>query len=110
MINITLNVRGMKPRTYRADIRMRESLDAFELADRWDRAQGVYPQELVDDVLQFIVRCFGRQFAVEDLLDGYEGSFYALAPNFLRAVVGYVAEQVADFPPKAATTKAKARG
>lgn len=110
MINITLHVRGMKATAYAADIRMRESLDAFALADAWDKAQGVYSEALVDDVLRFIVRCFGRQFAVEDLLDGYEGSFYALAPNFLRAVIGYVAEQMTDFPPKAATTKAKARG
>lgn len=104
MIEITLHIRGMKPKVYRADIRMRECLDAFDLADRWDKAQGDYSAELVEEALGFVARCFGRQFAVEDLLDGYEGSPYALIPNFLRAVIGYVADGMTDFPPKAATT------
>lgn len=111
MINITLNVRGMKPRTYQANIRMRECLEAFDLANRWDQAAGSYAPDQVDEALIFICRCFDKQFTVEDLMDGYEGSPYALIPTFLRAVIGYVTEQMVDFPPTAAkvTTKAKAK-
>ena len=107
MISITLNPRGMKPRTYRADIRIRECLDAYALADRWEQAAGKYEGELMEDALAFIPRCFGGQFTAEDLIDGYEGSPYALVPNFLRAVIGYVSEQLVDFPPRAAATVAR---
>ena len=100
----------MKPKTYRSEIRLRESLDAFDLAERWDKARGVYSQELIDEALSFVVRCFGGQFTAEELLDGYEGSAFALIPNFLRAVIGYVAEEMADFPPRAATETMKRTG
>jgi hypothetical protein len=106
MINLTLSIRGFKPKTYQADIRMRECLQAFVLADKWDKAGGNYDDMLIDDALAFIVRCFGKQFTVDDLMDGYEGSPYALIPTFLRAVIGYVAEELVDFPPKAATATA----
>lgn len=111
MINITLSIRGFKPKTYQASIRMRECLDAFELANRWDAAAGNYAPDQVDEALVFICRCFDKQFTVDDLMDGYEGSPFALIPTFLRAVIGYVTEQMVDFPPKAATgtTKAKAK-
>lgn len=108
MITITLQPRGMKPKTYQDDARMRECMDAFELARRWEQAAGEYPGALVEEAAEFISRCFGRQFTAEELMDGYRGSPYALIPDFLRNLVAYVAEEIVDFPPKAA--KAKARG
>lgn len=102
MISITLHPRGMKPRTYQDDIRMRESMEAFELAKRWEDAAGNYTPEILQEDAAFIARCFGRQFTEEELLDGYRGSLYVLVPNFLRAVIGYVAEEITNFPPKAA--------
>ena len=109
MINITLSIRGFKPKTYQADLRMRECLDAYDLAQEWEQAAGIYPQELVEKALQFTCRCFGRQFTVDDLMDGYQGSPYALIPSLLRAVIGYVEEQLVDFPPKAAPAAGKKR-
>lgn len=106
MIQITLNIRGMKPHTYKADIRMRESLDAYGLADRWEKAiaSGEYPRELVEEALTFICRCFQNQFSVDELLDGYEGNPYGMVLQFLSAVIQFNQELLTDFPPKAATT------
>ena len=109
MINLTLNIRGFKPKTYRADIRMRQCMEAFELADAWDKAAGNYDDALMHEALGFIVECFGGQFKVDDLMDGYEGRPYALIPTFLRSVIGYVADEMTDFPPRAATATGKAK-
>lgn len=108
MITITLQARNMKPRTYQDDARMRECMDAFDLARKWEEAAGEYPEALIQEAAEFIARCFGNQFTAEELMDGYRGSPYALIPDFLRRMVGYVADEIVDFPPKAA--KAKARG
>ena len=109
MITLTLNIRGMKPKTYTANVRMRECLDAFELAGRWDQAQGSYDANLIADAVAFVVKCFDHQFSEEELLNGYDGSPFVFIPNFCRALIGYVTESMVDFPPKAAkATKTRA--
>lgn len=107
MITLTLNTRNMKPRMFRADIRMRECLDAYGLADRWQKAMGEYTQEQIEEAIDFIVRCFGRQFTADELLDGYDGNPFQLIGQMLLEVVQYTQEGMANFPPRAEPTKAR---
>ena len=110
MISLTLELPGMKPKTYKDEARMRECLDAYDLAKRWEAAAGYYPPELLEDAARFVCRCFGHRFTQDDLLSGYRGSPFVMFPELLRTLIGYVSDQVADFPPKAATTQARTMG
>lgn len=97
MFTIKLVPRGKQPKTYKSEIRMRECLEAYELADRWGQANGDYG-ELIDDAADFVSRCFDRQFTAEELLDGYEGSPYVFFPEFMRQAIQYVNGRIAAFP------------
>ena len=98
MIQITLTVKG-KERQYRAaGMNLRASLDAYELYKAYSEAGGDYSAELTDKCIDFICRIFGRSFSTDELLDGYKGSAYILIPSILRTAVGYVNDEIVNFP------------
>ena len=111
MIRIALRPRGAaKSTTYSADdIRMRECLDAYRLAEEWEQANGTYSEELMGRALSLIARCVGNGITAEELLDGYEGSPFVLIPNFLREAIGFVNDRIVDFPTRAETTGRKTK-
>lgn len=103
MIQITLNLRG-KARTYRASgMNLGASLDAYEIYREYTAAGGDYSAELIERCLDFICRIFGGSFTADELKKGYDGSAFVLIPTMLRVAVGYVNDQIANFPEPAAT-------
>lgn len=108
MIQITLNANGTR-RTYRSTgVRMRACLEAYRLAEEYEKCSGEYPEELIERCIEFVLEVFGRAFTQDDLLDGYEGSPFALFPQLIREVIAYANDRIVDFPipaAKAMTTK-----
>ena len=103
MISITLMVNG-KERAYVArGVNLRTSLDAYGLFREYEAAAGDYSEGLLDRCLEFVTRCFGNAFSVEQLLTGYLGSAFRLIPNLLQAVVAYSSEAIVNFPEPATT-------
>ena len=94
-------------KSYRAEPRMRECLEAYTLAKRWSDANGDYDSELLDDCLAYVCALFDDAFSMEELLDGYEGTPFALIPQLLQQVIGYVSDKLVSFPiPAAAAAEA----
>ena len=104
MINITLFIKG-KEKTFAArGVNLGVSYRAYDLYRRYERAGGDYSPELMEELEQFVVDCFGGAFAREQLREGYRGSAYRLFPNMLSAVVGYSNDVIANFPEPATGT------
>jgi len=107
MLIIKLRPRGGVEKAYRAEPRMRECLDAYALAKRWSDARGDYDGELMEDCLSYVCALFDDAFTGDELLDGYEGTPFALIPQLLEQVIGYVQERIVSFPiPAAAADEA----
>lgn len=110
MLNIILTIDG-KEKKFRDEIRLKESLRAYELYQEYEKAAGVYSPEQLETIVDFIVECWGGQFTREQLLDGYKGSIFVLIPSLLGEIIQYVAEKIRDFPTTAVqmpqTKKAK---
>ncbi len=103
MIQIKLMVNG-KEETFRAaGVNLRNSLLSYDLYKEYTEANGDYSKDLLERCLDFICSCFGYAFNVDQLQDGYKGSAFILIPGMLDAVVGYVHEQIVNFPKPAQT-------
>lgn len=109
MIRFKLTLGGEVREYLSRPVTMRTSIDAYRLLDREESAKGSYGEELIQDMLEFIVKLFGEQFSVDDLLSGCRASFFVVAPAMLRLVIATVNEQLREFeaanPPTAATAK-----
>lgn len=107
MIQITLIVDGRSRIYAAAEVCMRTSLEAYRLFREYSAAGGDYSDDLLARCASFVCGCFGDVFTVDQLLDGYQGSAFALYPSLLNAVVGYVHDRIVNFPePAAPATKA----
>ena len=107
MIQITLIVEG-KSQTYKAaGMNLGASMLAYDLFRAYEKAEGDYTQDLLDSCMNFITEIFGHSFTVRELCDGYKGSAFVLFPNILRAAVGYVDEQIINFPTPPETAEAE---
>lgn len=108
MIQITLNINGAR-RVYKSTgVRMRACLEAYRLGEAYEKCGGEYPDELIERCIEFVLETFGRAFTRDELLDGYEGSPFALFPQLIREVIGYANDRIVDFPipaARATTTK-----
>lgn len=108
MIQITLKIDGQRKVFQSTGVRMRACLDAYRLAEEYDKCGGDYSDEMIERCTEFVLEVFGHKFTADQLLDGYEGSPFALFPALMREVIAYTAERIAQFPTTAARTKAKA--
>jgi len=98
MIQINLMVGG-KEETFRAaGVNLRNSILAYDLYKEYSEANGEYSKDLLERCLEFICSCFGNAFTCDQLMDGYKGSAYILIPGMLNAVIGYVHDQIVNFP------------
>ena len=98
MIHITLIISG-KSKTYKAaGVNLSNSIEAYDLYREYTEANGNYPSELLDRCCEFVTKIFGNAFTVQELGNGYKGSAFTLLPNLFSAVIGYVEEQVINFP------------
>lgn len=103
MIQITLKING-KEKVYRSiGVRMRTCLDAYQLAADYERCGGEFDAEMIARCVAFVLGVFDHAFTADELMDGYEGSPFALFPSLMREVIGYTADRIVDFPTKAAT-------
>ena len=98
MIRISLRIDGQRVDYISRAITMRVSLDAYRVLARPDVSEGIYTDEAVEAMSEFICGIFGDQFTPDQLLDGFEGSFLVHAPRFLRMVIGTVDNALRDFP------------
>lgn len=107
MIQIQLMVNG-KEETFRAaGVNLRNSLLAYDLYKEYTEANGDYSNDLLEKCLDFICGCFGNAFSINELKDGYRGSAFILIPGMLNEVVGYVHEQIVNFPKPVQTLEAR---
>lgn len=98
MIRISLRINGQRVDFISRAITMRVSLDAYRLLARPDVSEGIYTDEAIEAMTEFICGIFGDQFTPDQLLDGFEGSFLVHAPRFLKMVISTVDNALRDFP------------
>lgn len=110
MIQIRLCPVGGTETTYKSrGVRMRSCLEAYRLYEKYEACRGDYGEDLIEECLEFICGCFDHAFTVDALLDGYAGTPYALIPQMLREVIGYVNDRIVIFPTAAAQIQTDAQ-
>lgn len=98
MIRLTLCIDGMKIPYETEGVNGRSSIRAFKLLEKLERDDYRYDDQIINELVGFVVGLFDGQFTADDFLDGCPGSLFVVGPQLLSAVIQDVASAIQEIP------------
>lgn len=88
-MEITLNIEGKEKKFIAPPVSARRIKDALRLSQKLE--QGEINENTIDDLSEFLVGIYGKQFTLDELLDGYP------ANDFIGKMLRDVNDVIGDF-------------